>query len=307
MKKICKYLFILLGFVFVSCASVSVPKYEVEFEPISEEDFNEKKTDTKSVRIVHVSDFHSNDFGKDESYLIKKIVAAQPDVIVMTGDIFDFERPEEKQLGNVESLLDGIKDLCPIYYVSGNHEFYDGGIHEYEHVLKERGVIVADDKIFKIELPHGNILLAGISDPQSEVKKHPMIRSAEKKMLYLNRLNSLSEQMKSEKSVCDGVLFTMLIAHRPEFIEDYKSCRCFDLILSGHAHGGQWRIPFLVNGIFAPGQGYFPKYAGGRFDFVGCSEWNKNTVFIVSRGLSHQSPNFPRFFNPLELVVIDVK
>ncbi len=312
MKKTYKYFFMLLALVFVSCASVKVPVYNVEFEEsqainniVNKKSLAEYKSERKKIRIVQISDFHSNDFGKEESYLIKKISDSKPDVIVMTGDIFDFEMKGEKPLGNVDKLLSGIKDICPIYYVCGNHEFYEGGIHEYESVLKKNGVVIVDDGVFSVEFPQGKILLAGISDPQSAVKAHPQIHSAEKKMLYRKRLNSLADETKS-KLKDEDVIFTILLAHRPEFIEDYNSCGCFDLVLSGHAHGGQWRIPGLVNGLFAPGQGYFPKYAGGRYDFEKTSWDGRKTVFIVSRGLSHQAPNFPRFFNPLELVAVDV-
>jgi predicted MPP superfamily phosphohydrolase len=93
-------------------------------------------------------------------------------------------------------------------------------------------------------------------------------------------------------------LLTVLLAHRPEYIDSYLDYD-FDLILSGHAHGGQWRIPLLINGLYAPNQGWFPKYAGGRYELG-------NSTFIVSRGLAKESVRVPRIFNPPELVVIDI-
>jgi len=92
--------------------------------------------------------------------------------------------------------------------------------------------------------------------------------------------------------------FTLLLSHRPERIEDYLGYP-FDLILSGHAHGGQWRLPGIVNGLYAPNQGLFPKYAGGRYDF-------EDTAFLVSRGLARESTKIPRVFNRPELVVVDL-
>ena len=94
-------------------------------------------------------------------------------------------------------------------------------------------------------------------------------------------------------------MFTLLLAHRPEFFDVYTQYD-FDLVLSGHAHGGQWRIPGLINGLFSPNQGWFPKYAGGRYGEDG-------TIMIVSRGLANNVGAIPRIFNPPELVVVEIK
>ena len=97
----------------------------------------------------------------------------------------------------------------------------------------------------------------------------------------------------------DSGNFNVLLAHYPEQIEYYRSFGKFDLILSGHAHGGQWRIPGILNGLYAPNQGLFPEYAGGRYDF-------EDSVMIVSRGLSRTKEIIPRIFNNPELVIIDI-
>lgn len=89
------------------------------------------------------------------------------------------------------------------------------------------------------------------------------------------------------------------MAHRPNYIENYANYP-FDVVLSGHAHGGQWRIPGLLNGLYAPGQGFFPKYAGGQYQLA-------NTTFYVSRGLDTQyHPWLFRFYNRPELVIVDL-
>ncbi|MBQ4118259.1 MAG: metallophosphoesterase, partial [Oscillospiraceae bacterium] len=92
--------------------------------------------------------------------------------------------------------------------------------------------------------------------------------------------------------------FNVLLVHRPEYIEQYAKLG-FDLVLCGHAHGGQWRIPGVLNGIYAPGQGVFPKYAGGIYEVNG-------TTLVVSRGLAKESTPIPRVFNRPELVIIDI-
>ena len=121
---------------------------------------------------------------------------------------------------------------------------------------------------------------------------------------YLQRLDEVSRkasQIKKEIQENPDFLLSVLLAHRPEYIMDYLSYD-YDLILSGHAHGGQWKLPFAKNGLYAPMQGFFPKYSGGLYDFK-----KQGSVLIVSRGLSHQIPNIPRFFNPPELVVIEIR
>ena len=92
--------------------------------------------------------------------------------------------------------------------------------------------------------------------------------------------------------------FKILLAHRPELIELYKKFS-FDLVLSGHSHGGQMRVPFILNGLYAPNQGLFPKYAGGSYK-------HNSMIHIVSRGASF-NPRLPRVFNPPEIVIIDIK
>ena len=105
-------------------------------------------------------------------------------------------------------------------------------------------------------------------------------------------------QLARAAAQADPDLFTILLTHRPERVEAYRG-RGFDLILAGHAHGGQWRLPGVVNGLLAPDQGLFPPYAGGRYELEG-------GTLIVSRGLARESTRVPRVFNRPELVIIDV-
>lgn len=98
----------------------------------------------------------------------------------------------------------------------------------------------------------------------------------------------------------DPRAFTVLLAHRPERIDKYAATGDFDLVVSGHAHGGQVRIPGLINGLFAPNQGFFPKYAGGQYEVDG-------TTLVVSRGLARESTRIPRVFNRPELVLVEIQ
>lgn len=115
---------------------------------------------------------------------------------------------------------------------------------------------------------------------------------------YTSDGKPIMEQLKAAETASGTEHFTVLLSHRPELIETYKQFD-FDLVLSGHAHGGQWRIPFVLNGLYAPNQGVFPQYAGGRYDY-------ENGTMIVSRGLARESTPVPRVFNRPELVIIEV-
>ena len=117
--------------------------------------------------------------------------------------------------------------------------------------------------------------------------------------LYQRMAAALGNEAAQAAHRAEPGLYTILLAHRPEELELYASLG-FDLVLTGHAHGGQWRIPGVLNGLYAPDQGLFPRYAGGRYELDG-------TVMIVSRGLARESTRVPRFYNRPELVMIELK
>ena len=294
MERILKFKFILLFsfiFLFFSCASIKQREYFVPDAPVADIENYEKV-----IRIVQISDLHSNDYGENQSKLISKIKAAEPDLVFFTGDIFDFEWPVEKAVANVEKVIAAVSEICPFYYISGNHEYYLGHDNEYEYLFSDYGGTVLQNRAVQIEIKNVNIVIAGVFDPIATIPLEERISDGVDLETFKINLDKTAIEAKS----LNGDL-TILLAHRPEFIDLYKAPGIYDLILSGHAHGGQWRFPF-INGLYAPGQGLFPKYAGGRYVFE--SENNKPSVFIISRGLSYQKPMFPRFGNPVELVEI---
>lgn len=228
---------------------------------------------TAPVRLAVVSDLHSCAYGEGQRTLLDAVAAQEPDAVLMTGDIVDDEMPEE----NAWTTIAGLAEAYPCFYVTGNHEWW---IEDTERVLQrmeELGVAVLQGESASLEVYGQSINFCGIDDPDS----------------------GESEAQLSEIgwSVTENT-FTVLLAHRPERIVSYLAYP-FDLVLSGHAHGGQWRIPGLLNGLYAPHQGLFPTYAGGRYDFEG-------TTFIVSRGLARESTRVPRIFNRPELVIVDI-
>ncbi len=235
----------------------------------------------KPFRIAHISDLHGCYYGKNQNTLVKAIKKAKPDLILFTGDIFDDIIPYD----NAEILLSAIALQYPCYYVTGNHEYRGRDITNILDIITSYGVKILDGSRDMIEI-NGNIInICGISDPNA-VKYVPEQESVVK------QLNNLEKQIPPE-------YYTIFLSHRPELIETYLHYP-FDLTLAGHAHGGQWRIPFLCNGVYSPNQGIFPKYAGGHYSFP-------DMDFIVSRGLARETTFVPRIWNRPELVIIDVK
>lgn len=260
-------IFILLAFAFYT--GLTVKHYTV---------ITSKVSDDSNIRIVLLSDLHSCIYGENQSKLIKKIQKQKPDIIFMVGDIADDVTP----INGTKLLLNEIVKLAPCYYVSGNHEFWSDDIDNIKKVFNSYGVEVLEGKSKSIKVKNQKLNICGIDDPYvlSDYERP----GYENLLLPFKSLSSLE--------------FNILLAHRPEYIDEYKKYE-FDLVLSGHAHGGQWRIPFILNGLYAPDQGFFPKYAGGLYKHNGLTH-------IVSRGLSF-NPRLPRVFNPPEIVVIKLE
>lgn len=226
----------------------------------------------KPIRLAVLADFHGCDYGDG---LIPAVEALHPDAVLLVGDIFDDGMP----WGPSEALVRGLADRWPCYYVTGNHEYWSGRVPEICRLVEEAGAIVLDQNCSELTINGQNLNLCGVPDPYAYVSTEAA----------LSRAAADIEQ--------EG--YTVLLAHRPELIEKYAAYGSFDLVVSGHAHGGQVRIPFLMNGLFAPNQGWFPKYAGGQYEVGG-------TTMIVSRGLARESTRLPRIFNRPELVLIEI-
>jgi len=232
----------------------------------------------ESVRIVLISDLHSHIYDENQNELITKVKDQNPDIILLAGDIADDNVPIE----GTKLLLNGIKDIAPVFYVSGNHEYWSGDIKNIKDTIRTYGVIILEDEYSEIIVNGVPIIIAGLDDPEWT--------------MYESK-NSSSSMNESFKDLKGKNQYKILIAHRPEQIELYKQYP-FDLVVSGHAHGGQVRIPFVLNGLIAPNQGWFPEYAGGMYQ-------HDTLIHIVSRGLSNNY-DVPRVFNPPEIVVIDI-
>ena len=227
-------------------------------------------------RIVQVSDLHNTEFGSDNQKLLSLLADTAPDIIVITGDLIDSRRTDvDIALRFAASAM----EIAPVYYVTGNHE----GRKEVELSqlvagLKAAGVTVLRNESVILEQDGQQIQLLGMDDITfySENAEH-----------------QFSENLKALK---DDELYTVLLSHKPNLLPLYAEAR-MDLVFSGHAHGGQFRLPW-IGGILAPDQGFFPKYDSGLYTM-------ENTTMMVSRGLGNSLFPF-RVNNPPEIVVVQL-
>ena len=232
-------------------------------------------------KIAQVSDFHNAEIGEENERLLAMIEAAEPDIIAITGDMIDSRRT------NIETALDFAEKavkLAPCYYVNGNHELR---VLEYEELKKgllELGVVVLENESTKTNIKNQEITVIGISDPSLEANE---LWSVEAEVVN----DHLGELIKADDN------YKLVLSHRPELLEIYCEAGA-DLVLTGHAHGGQIRLPF-VGGVIAPHQGFFPEYDGGLYI-------KEETNMIVSRGIGNSL--FPvRFNNRPEVVLIELQ
>jgi uncharacterized protein len=232
----------------------------------------EVPTSFDGYRIVQVSDLHDATFGENQQRLVKKIQQTKPDTIVITGDIIDSNR---YNLQNSLDLIDQIVKIADVYYVTGNHEVATNDVDRIKEKLSDRGVRVLSNETLKLERAGEAISLTGIEDPL---------------------MGEVASQMIADSRVPSDA-FTVLLAHRPEDFQAYVDAG-IDVTFSGHAHGGQFRIPGM-GGLVAPGQGYFPKYTAG------IHEQNQSKL-VVSRGLGNSIIPM-RLFNLPDIVVVTLK
>lgn len=231
-------------------------------------------------RVAQVSDLHNAEFSDGNQRLLDMLREAEPDMIAITGDLIDSRKT------NIAVALAFAKEavkIAPCYYVSGNHEARVSEYRELKTGLEAAGVTVLDDARVEIEIFGKSITVIGVNDPSFHAD-------------YLTSDAAVMDRKLSELSSEDAG-FTILLSHRPELFDTYAA-HDMDLVLTGHAHGGQFRLP-LIGGLIAPNQGLFPKYDDGLY-----SEGNTN--MIVSRGLGNSIIPF-RFNNRPEVVLIELK
>lgn len=233
-----------------------------------------------AFKIALITDLHGNWYGNGQRNLVKAIDKEKPDVVLFGGDIFDDIIDYEESEETIAILSKKYK--C--YYVTGNHEYWSKDIDNIINIVKSYDITVLQGDVDTIDINGQLINICGVDDPENYV--------------YLDGGETLETQIKRIDEKANREYYTLLLSHRPEYYDLYNQYG-FDLVLSGHAHGGQWRIPGILNGLYAPNQGLIPKYAGGVYDYDG-------GTLVVSRGLDRQGVKVPRIFNRPELVIIEV-
>ena len=250
------------------------------------------------VRVVLVTDLHSCDYGEGQKTLLDAVDECAPDLILLGGDIFDDEMDD----ANTEIFLAGIAEKYGCYYVTGNHEYWSerDAFDAKMEILEKYGITILSGDCETIEVNGEKINLCGVDDPDSYMVRFDIAQAPQGyAQAEIEKIHTFNQQLDEVKAMAQNEYFTILLSHRPELFENYVS-RGFDLALCGHAHGGQWRIPWILNGLYAPNQGLIPPYAGGRYDEDG-------TTMIVSRGLARESTRLPRIFNRPELVLVTIR
>ena len=232
-------------------------------------------------RIAHVSDLHNTEMGKDNEKLLTMLRDADPDMIAITGDLID-SRDTDIEVA-LRFIREAVK-IAPCYYVTGNHEARVNAYGELKAGMEEVGVTVLEDAQTEISLEDETITLIGVNDPSFQTSY--LFGDAE------NVTNATLEELRPDR---DG--YTILLSHRPELFGTYAD-HGIDLILSGHAHGGQFRLP-LIGGLVAPNQGLFPRYDAGLYT-------EENTNMLVSRGIGNSILPF-RVNNRPEVILIELQ
>lgn len=231
-------------------------------------------------RIAQISDLHNAQFGKDNANLLEKLRSCNPDIIVLTGDLVDSYQTD---IAVSIAFAQKAAEIAPVYYVTGNHESRISQYNALLEGLSGSGVTILQNASVTLEKAGEQITLLGVQDPSFQTDY--LFGDAQSVM------DSVLSQM-----MADTQGYTILLSHRPELFDIYAE-NGVDLVLTGHAHGGQFRLPF-VGGLIAPGQGFFPEYDAGVFT-------SNHTSMVVSRGIGNSILPL-RINNRPEIVVVEL-
>lgn len=245
---------------------LEISRYEVNSQKLPES--------FDGFKIVQLSDLHGAEFGEDGMELVEKVKELEPDIIALTGDFVT----DEGDLAAVEKLAARLTELCPVYFISGNHEFGSGLAVKVRNILERAGVKYLSNEYLTISRGEDGILLGGVEDP----------------LAYADMLSPDELAQKMNDAAPDA--FKILLGHRNYWMTEYPELPV-DLIFCGHAHGGLIRIPG-VGGLIGTDRRLFPDFDAGEYN-------NGRYTLIVSRGLGNSVP-IPRVFNRPEIVCVEL-
>ena len=245
---------------------LEISRYEVASQKLPES--------FDGFKIVQLSDLHGAEFGENGMGLVEKVKELEPDIIALTGDFVT----DEGDLAAVEKLAARLVKLCPVYFISGNHEFGSGLAVKVRNILERAGVKYLSNEYLTISRGEDGILLGGVEDP----------------LAYADMLSPDELAQKMNDAAPDA--FKILLGHRNYWMTEYPELPV-DLIFCGHAHGGLIRIPG-VGGLIGTDRRLFPDFDAGEYN-------NGRYTLIVSRGLGN-SVSIPRIFNRPEIVCVEL-
>ncbi len=227
-------------------------------------------------KILQVSDLHNNEYGKNQEKLLQMTKKAKPDMIAITGDLID-----RNDIDHAVDYVQGAVSIAPVFYVPGNHEAeHPEGYQKLKKELDAMGVVVLEDEAVTLTRGNAKIQVIGMRDPEFYESGDP----EDEKEIFAQRLSAAPT----------GEMFTILLSHRPELMELYRSEK-IDLVFSGHVHGGLVRLPF-IGAPFAIDQKIFPQYTKGLYQ-------EGDTAMVVSGGAGNGLSSFFRLWNFPELVL----
>lgn len=245
---------------------LEISRYEVASQKLPES--------FDGFKIVQLSDLHGAEFGEDGMELVDKVGSLEPDMIALTGDFVT----DEGDLAAVKKLAGRLTELCPVYFISGNHEFGSGLAVKVRNILEGAGVKYLSNEYLTISRGDDEILLGGVEDS----------------LAYADMLSPDELAQKMNDAAPDA--FKILLGHRNYWMTEYPELPV-DLIFCGHAHGGLIRIPG-VGGLIGTDRRLFPDFDAGEYN-------NGRYTLIVSRGLGNSVP-IPRVFNRPEIVCVEL-
>lgn len=270
-----------IGFGLWENSWLQVTRYSMESDRISRE-----------MTIVHLTDLHNREFGRENEELVKLIRQEKPDLIVITGDCLN---ASEERTDVMCTLLEKCVELAPVYVSLGNHEVAymenseDDDVANLLQEMYNTGVQVLDREFMDVEIEGNSLRIGGIYGYilSEETAKDTFMENDRSEIEFMTAFG-------------DTDRFRVLLSHRPEGLLLWNSMEVFevDLIFSGHLHGGQVRLPF-IGGLYTPEEGWFPSVTDGYFEKEG-------SIMILSRGLGSME-DIPRWNNRPQIISLKVE
>ncbi len=246
------------------------------------------------IRLALLTDSHN----KDMTEAVLSLRRNNPDAILIAGDIISGRRPDDPNRLKMDqseyamTFLRQCAEIAPTFLSLGNHEWLLNDL-DFD-AIRSTGVILLDNDYTRIRIREADLVIGGLTSVNVNEYKRYRERERPKELYPVKEVSiSAAPELRWLGGFLEEPGYHILMCHQPEYYPKYLKDKPIELICSGHAHGGQWR--FFGLGIYAPGQGLFPKLTSGVHD----------GRLVISRGLANTAP-VPRWGNPVEVVYIEL-